>query len=77
MKIRMLTTMAGPEINVQANQIVDLDNEFAKRLIAIGSALPLDANKADIKHAESKRAHSQLKAEKVTSRKLKDEKVGG
>ncbi len=43
MRVRMITTMAGPEVSALAGQEVELDNETAVPLIKGGYAQPVKA----------------------------------
>lgn len=42
MRVKILTSMAGPEITWQPGDIVDVSNDVAKRLIAAGFAEEID-----------------------------------
>ena len=43
MRVRMITTMAGPDVSALAGQEVELDNETAVPLIKGGYAQPVKA----------------------------------
>ncbi|MDY6796963.1 MAG: hypothetical protein SWK76_17025 [Actinomycetota bacterium] len=38
MKVKMLTSMAGPNLSYQAGQVVEMDEKEAERLISAGFA---------------------------------------
>ncbi len=44
MRVKMITTMAGPEVSALAGHEVELDNETATSLIKGGYAQPLKAS---------------------------------
>ena len=44
MKVKMITTVCGPKINISAGQVADLPEKTAKELIKAKSAVALDVN---------------------------------
>jgi hypothetical protein len=42
MKVTLLKTVAGPEINANAGATIEVSDKFAKDLIADGAAQPVD-----------------------------------
>lgn len=53
MLIRMRTNLGGPEYNIPAGKIGNVDTAFAKDLIAKGYAEAVDSSRAETETAEA------------------------
>ena len=47
MKIKMLTSLSGPDYSYEANQIAEFEDEEAVRLIEAGIAVPVSGKKVE------------------------------
>lgn len=64
MKIRMLKTAAGPEVNLVGGQVVTVDDETGQAYVDAGAAVCLDEPKVVAKKATKKAAEPSGDGEK-------------
>lgn len=66
MRVRMLVAMAGPAINWSRDQVVDVPDDEAKRLVAAGYAEEVTAERQ--RDAETRPGARRRGAEKAVNR---------